>query len=75
MNFKKLKDEFISFIIPLIIFLIASLTCLGIYFATNYDLWLELNVIFTTTTLIQVVMECVYVVRMKNENEVDKKEK
>ena len=75
MTFEKLKDEFIGFLIPLIIFLVTSLTCLGIYFGTNYDLWLELSVIFTTTTLIQAVMECIHVARMKNENKVDKKEK
>ena len=65
MTFEKLKDEFIGFLIPLIIFLVTSLTCLGIYFGTNYDLWLELSVIFSVTTLFQVVMEIIRVARLK----------
>lgn len=65
MDFEKLKEEFISFLIPLIIFLVASLTCLGIYFGTNYDLWLELGVIFSVNTLFQVVLEIIRVTKLK----------
>ena len=65
MNFEKLKEEFISFLIPLIIFIVVSLTCLGIYFGTNYDLWLELGVIFSVNTLFQVVLEIIRVTKLK----------
>ena len=67
MKIENFKDELISFLIPLIVFLVAVVTCICIYDITRYELWLELSIIFTMTTLLQAILLLIRVARTKEE--------